>query len=169
MDTDQGQLAETLETGSQTGSRSVKSNRSAGSSAATKAKAKAEAFKVKIAYAEKEAAVLKEKAQIEERKQKMLTEAARRQADMEAELNVLQLQREATAASRESEVYQAATEWEDEHRPDFKDEDRAQCGQEYLQHTREYVQNTPVQYALQPFTESHHTHREPCTHKPWTS
>lgn len=58
-DTNQGQLPETLETRSQTGSRSVKSSRSAASSAATKAKAKAEAFKVKIAYAEKEAAMLK--------------------------------------------------------------------------------------------------------------
>lgn len=36
--------------------------------------------------------MLKKKAQIEEQKQKVLAEAASRQADMEAELNVLQLQ-----------------------------------------------------------------------------
>lgn len=91
----------------------------------------------------------------------MLAEAARRQADMEAELNVLQLQREATAASREAEVYQTAAECEDEHRLDFGDEDRAQHTKEYVQHSREYLQNTPVQYASQPFPKSQHTHREP--------
>ena len=48
---------------------SVRSSASTASSAVKKARAKAEASKVKFAYAEKEAAMLREKACIEEQKQ----------------------------------------------------------------------------------------------------
>lgn len=83
---------------------SVRSSASTASSAATKARAKAEAYKVKIAYAEREAVMLREKARIEEQQQKTLAEATRRKAEVEADLHVLQLEKEATVASREAEV-----------------------------------------------------------------
>lgn len=91
----------------------------------------------------------------------MLAEAARHQVDIEAKLNVLQLQNEAAVVSRAAEVYQAATEREDKHGLDSVDENRAQPTKEYVERTREYVQKTPVQYASQPFPKSQHMHREP--------
>ncbi|XP_056290659.1 uncharacterized protein LOC130206630 [Pseudoliparis swirei] len=142
----------TLETRSHVSSRSSAST--AISNAATKARARAEASKVKFAYAEKEAVMLREKACIEEQKQKVLAEATRRQAELEADLHTLQLEKEAEAASREADVYQAAAEWEDNQLLDTGDENRAQ-------RTREYVQNTPVQHAPQPLLTSQQTHREP--------
>lgn len=153
---------QTLETKSHVSGLSVRSSISTASSAATKARAKAEAYKVKIAYAEREAAMLRERARIEEQQQKTLAEATRRKADVEADLHVLQLEREATAASREAEVYEAAAGLENEQCSDLGEKERAQ-------RTMEYVQNTPVQYAQQPFPELQHVLREPIPPPPITS
>ena len=146
----------TLETRSSVNSSSSrKTVSSSASGAATKARAKAEALKVKSAYAEREAAMLREKARIEEQRQRTLAEAERNKADVETGLNVLQLEREAAAASREAEVYEAAADLDEERRSDLGDEERAQ-------RTREYVQNhTPVQNAQQPLPESQHAPIQP--------
>ena len=97
-------------------------------------------------YAEKEAAMIKEKAKIEEEQQKITAEAARRKADVEANLYVLQLKRAAVAASAEAAVYEAAAEIEEEHL-----EGLAQITtQDPVQRTNEYVHSHSfVQYAQQ--------------------
>ena len=93
----------------------------------------------------------------------MLAEAARRQAEVEADLHILQLQKEASAACIEAEVYQAAIDWEDKQRLDFGyDEERAQC-------TREYVFKTTVPHAPQPFPEPRPSHEPPSHPQPPTS
>ena len=66
------------------------SSRTSTSAAATRARARAEAAKIKVSYAEKEAAMMKEKASIE------------------ANLHVLRQEMEATAASKEAAVYEEA-------------------------------------------------------------
>lgn len=73
----------TLETRSSVSSSSSKTVSSTASSAATKARAKAEALKVKSAYAEREATMLREKARIEEQRQRTLAQAERNKADVE--------------------------------------------------------------------------------------
>ena len=66
------------------------SSRTSVSAAATKARAKAEAAKIKVSFAEKEAAMMKEKASIE------------------ASLHMLKQDKEATAASREAAIFEKA-------------------------------------------------------------
>ncbi|KAJ8015814.1 hypothetical protein DPEC_G00000260 [Dallia pectoralis] len=140
----------TSETRSSVSSSTRRTVASSASSAATKARAKAEALKVKNAYVEREAAMLKEKARIEEQQQRTLAEAERNKADVEADLKVLQSEREAAAASKKAEVYEAAADLGEERRSNFGEEERAQ-------RTREYVQNhTPTNNAQQSFPESQH-------------
>ncbi len=87
-----------VETRSQvSGSRySSRSSRSSATSAAVRARAKAEAAHAEVSYAEKEAKIMKEK------------------AELEANLHVLQKQRAADAASAEAAVYEAAVESEEQ-------------------------------------------------------
>nr|XP_055068359.1 uncharacterized protein LOC129450001 [Misgurnus anguillicaudatus] len=66
------------------------STRTSISAAATRARAKAEAAKIKVSYAEKEAAIMKEKVNIE------------------ANLHVLRQEKEAEAASKEAAIYEEA-------------------------------------------------------------
>lgn len=66
------------------------SSRSSVSAAVTRARAKAEAAKIKVSFAEKEAAMMKEKASIE------------------ASLHVLKQEKEATAASKEAAIFEEA-------------------------------------------------------------
>ncbi len=76
-----------VEKGSRSG-RSHRSARSSASAAATTARAKAAACEVKASYAEKEAIMMRERAQLEEHQQKTLAEITRRRAEVEAELCV---------------------------------------------------------------------------------
>ncbi|XP_067275269.1 uncharacterized protein [Pseudorasbora parva] len=134
-----------LETKSRS-SRSHRSSRSSASVAATTARAKAASYKVKASYAEKEASIMRERAEIEEHQQKTLAEAARRKAEVEADLYVLQLQKEAVAASTEAEVYEAAGYGEDEASVDLGKESfissRAERTKEYVQKYSQ-LQNAP--------------------------
>ncbi len=84
------------------GSRSGRSHRSARSSASATA-----------SYAEKETIMMRESDQPEEHQLKTLAEITCRRAEVEAELYVLKLQKEAVAASTEAEVYEVATHRED--------------------------------------------------------
>lgn len=70
--------------------KSRSSTRTSVSAAATRARAKAEAAKIKVSFAEKEAAMMKEKASIE------------------ARLHVLKQEKEATAASKEAAIFEEA-------------------------------------------------------------
>lgn len=136
--TDVDQMQKMLETGSQVSSskRSQRSSRSSFSAAATRARAEAEAARVEVSYAEKEAAMMREKAHIEAEHQRSLAEAAQRKAEVEASLYVLQRQKTATVASAEAAIYEAAAEMEDEpneYLSQIPPEDSAR-------HTSEYVQ-----------------------------
>ncbi|XP_076849002.1 uncharacterized protein LOC143497110 [Brachyhypopomus gauderio] len=90
--------------------------------------------------------MLKEKAKIEEEQQKITAEAARRKADVEANLYVLQLERAAVAASAEAAVYESAAEAEEE-----QVEGLAQITtQDPVQRTNDYVySHSFAQYAQQ--------------------
>ncbi len=104
------------------GSRySSRSSRSSASSAAIRARAKAEAARAEVSYAEKEAKIMKEK------------------AELEANLHVLQKQRAAVAASAEAAVYEAAVESEEQLK-DFSE----LAIQDALQRTNEYVETHSV-------------------------
>lgn len=74
---------------------SRRSSRSSASVAATRARAKAEAARAKASYAEKEAAMVKKKAEVE------------------ADLFVLQSQKDATAEAAEAAIYEAAADIEE--------------------------------------------------------
>ncbi len=116
---------------------SHRSTRSSASAAATTARAKAAACKVKASYAEREAIMMKERVQLQEHQQKTLAETTRRKAEVEAELYVLKVQKEAVAASTEAEVYEAAI-----HREDGLDVnlEKLLCVSNRTERTREYVQ-----------------------------
>ncbi|KAL7865571.1 hypothetical protein SRHO_G00108180 [Serrasalmus rhombeus] len=148
------QMQQTFETRSQvSGSRpSSRTSRSSASSAATRARAKAEAARAQFSYAEKEAEMLKEKAKIEEEHQKSTAEAARRKADVEANLYVLKLKREAVVASAEAAVYEsAAAEIEDGHLRELAH----LTTQDPVQRTNEYVHSHSLgQYTQQQFPDS---------------
>lgn len=81
------------------------SSRSSASIAAARARAKAEAARIELSYAGKEAKVMKEKA-------RLTADTAYREADLQAQLHVLKLERAAAAASAEAEVLEAAAEEE---------------------------------------------------------
>lgn len=99
-----------LKTRSQTVSRH--SSRSS-ASAALRARAKAEAARLEVSYAEKEASVMKEKA-------RLAADMACKEANLEAQLHVLKLQRAAAAASAEANILEAAVVNEEE-APRWKD------------------------------------------------
>lgn len=67
---------------------------------------------------------------------KTLAETARRKAEVEAELYVLKLQKEAVAASTEAEVYEAAVGKEDELSVDLEQDS---CIVNTAERTKEYV------------------------------
>lgn len=117
--------------------RSQRSTRSSASATATTARAKAAACKVKASYAEKEAIMMREQAELEEHQQKTLAETARRKAEVEAELYVLKLQKEAVAASKEADVYDAAALREEELGEDLE---KLSWMSNRAERTREYVQ-----------------------------
>lgn len=132
---DGDQTQKTFETRSQVSSfkSSGKSNkssvRSSASAAAIKARAKAEAACVQVSYAEKEADMMRQK------------------AELEANLYVLQKRRSATAASAEAAVYEAAAELEEEPL-----EDLAQLTSENrVQRTSKYVET----HSWLPHTQQH--------------
>lgn len=91
------------------------SNQSSASIAAARARAKAEAAKIKVSYAGKEAAMMQQRASVEaavmaqeaavmEQKAAMIKE----RASIDANLHVLQQEKEATALSREAAVLEEA-------------------------------------------------------------
>lgn len=87
-------------------SRTSRSSRgSSASGMAIKARAKAEAARAQLAFAKKEAEMMKEEAYIVE-------EAARKKAELKANLHTLQIERAAAAAVAEAEVLEAAAEEE---------------------------------------------------------
>lgn len=128
---DGDQIQKTFETRSLVSSSksSRRSSRSSVSATAIKARAKAEAARVQVSYAEKEADMMRQK------------------AELEANLYVLQKRRSATAASAEAAVYEAAAEIEE--RPL---EDLAQLtSEDRVQRTSEYVE----MHSLLPQTQKH--------------
>lgn len=72
--------------------------------------------------------MLREKAHIEEQRQKTAGEAACCKAEVEADLHVLQLEKEGMAASREVEVYKAVADMEDEQRLDLREREPSAQG-----------------------------------------
>ena len=86
--------------------------------------------------------MIKKKAKILEEQQQIRTEAARRKADVEANLYVLQLKRAVVAASAEAAVYEAAEEIKEEHlegSAQITTQDPVQCTNEYV-HSHSFVQ-----------------------------
>jgi len=86
-----------------TRSRSSRSSRSSTSSAAVRARAKAVAARAQIAYAEKEALMMKQKAELE-------ASMMKQKADLDASLHILQVERAAAVASAEAAAYEEAEE-----------------------------------------------------------
>ncbi len=128
-----------VETRSQvSGSRySSRSSRSSASSAAVRARAKAKAARAEVSYAEKEAKIMKEK------------------AELEANLHVLQKQRAAVAASAEVAVYEAAVESEEQLK-DFSElaiQDAAQRTNEYVE-THSVTQENQEQVHMQSISQA---------------
>ncbi|XP_026104434.1 zinc finger BED domain-containing protein 4-like [Carassius auratus] len=80
-------------------SRSSLSKRSSTSSAAMRAKAKAVAAQAQIAYAEKEAFMMKQKAELE-------ASLMKQKADLDASLHILQVERAAAVTSSEAAAYE---------------------------------------------------------------
>ena len=116
-----------------TRSRSSKqsSRSSTASSAAVKARAKAEAARAQVSYAEKEASVMKQKAEIE-------ASLLKQKADLEASLYVLQVERAAAAALAEAAAFEEAVE--SERRELRKQLDTGTQPLSPVQRTCEYVQ-----------------------------
>lgn len=131
------------------------SSRSSASAAATKARTQAEAAKLKVSYAEKEAAMMKEKAMIEARQQRDSAEAERQKAELEANLHVLKQQKEAEAAFKEAAIFEAAVSDLDEgcfsELRDLTLEDPATCTTEYVerhsspQHAQQLLEDVTAQ------------------------
>ncbi len=109
---------------------SRRSSRSSASVAATRARAKAEAVRAKASYAEKEAAMMRKKAEVE------------------ADLFVLQSQKEATAASAEAAIYEAAADIEGN-----IDELVSETHSVRTQRTKEYVQKQANEQHQQQFVD----------------
>lgn len=117
------------------------SKRSSTSSAAMRARAKAVAARAQIAYAEKEANMIKQKGELE-------ASMLRQKADLDTSLHILQVERAAAVASAEAAAYE-------------EDEEELESGKFYVkpvpdmqpvnvaQRTCEYVQ----QHARESFTE----------------
>ncbi|XP_036818356.1 uncharacterized protein LOC118944195 [Oncorhynchus mykiss] len=127
-----------------TRSRSSKqsSRSSTASSAAIKARAKADAARAQVSYAEKEASVMKQKAEIEASlmKQKAEIEASllKQKADLEASLYVLQVERAAAAALAEAAAFEVVVG--SERRELCKELDTGTQPLSPVQRTCEYVQ-----------------------------
>ncbi len=110
---------------------SRRSSRSSASVAATRARAKAEAARAKAYYAEKEAAMMRKKAEVE------------------ADLFVLQSQKEATAASAEAAIYEAAADIEEGNLDELVSETHSVR----TQRTKEYVQKHAIEQHQQQFVD----------------
>ncbi|KAK2838870.1 hypothetical protein Q7C36_013684 [Tachysurus vachellii] len=87
---------EVVETRSRCSASSTRSTRSSASVAALKARAKAEAVQAQVVYAEEEAEVMKQ------------------QAEMQAQLPILKIKKEAAAAAAEAEILEAAAQFEEQ-------------------------------------------------------
>ncbi|XP_057186955.1 uncharacterized protein LOC130552601 [Triplophysa rosa] len=96
-------MGEQLETRSCCSRASRSSQFSSASGMAIRARAKAEAARAQLVFAKKEAEMMREEAYIVE-------EAARKKAELKANLHTLQLERVAAAAIAEAEVLEAAAE-----------------------------------------------------------
>lgn len=99
------------------------STRTSVNAAATRARAKAEAAKIKVSYAEKEAAMMKGKALIE------------------ASLHVLKQEKEATAASKEAVIFEAAAAKYMERDPLGELQDLTL--EDPIKRTRDYIETQP--------------------------
>lgn len=100
-------------------------------SAAIRARARAEAAQAELSYAAKEASLLKEKARI-------AADSACKEAELQAELHVLKMERKAAAASAEAEMLEAAIEGEE--KQSCKDENIPIACYSPAERTSEYVQ-----------------------------
>ncbi|XP_071226640.1 uncharacterized protein [Salvelinus alpinus] len=107
------------------------SRSSTASSAAIKARAKADAARAQVSYAEKEASVMKQKAEIE-------ASLLKQKADLEASLYVLQFERTAAAALAEAAAFEEAVG--SERRELHKELDTGTQPLSPVQRTCEYVQ-----------------------------
>ncbi|XP_034079405.1 uncharacterized protein LOC117550916 [Gymnodraco acuticeps] len=110
---------------------STRSSKSSASAAATRARAKAEAAKIKVSFAEREAAMMRQKAEVE------------------ANLYVLKLESKAVAASKEAAIFEAAAaDLEEGHLGELQDlaqEDPARRTTEYID-KHSFLQNTHQQF-----------------------
>lgn len=108
---------------------------------------------LQVSNTEKEAAMMREKAQVEAEHQRILAETAWHKTEEEASLYVLEKERSATANLAEVVVYEAATEMEEEPLRDFfqmASEDQAQRTSKYMQ-THSFVphaEQAPVSQQL---------------------
>ncbi len=90
-----------------TSSSSRHSNRSASSSVIAEKRAKAEAARVMLEYAEKETGIRKRCAVLEETQQVLAAQTARKKADLNADLVLLQIQKEAAGAEAEYKAFES--------------------------------------------------------------
>ncbi|XP_026147341.1 uncharacterized protein LOC113121247 [Carassius auratus] len=123
---------------------SQRSSRSSASAAATRARAKAEAARAKASYAEREAAMMRKKAEVE------------------ADLYLLQSHKEATAASAEAAIYEAAADIEEGNIAELDHEThsvRTQRTKEYVQ--KHAVEQNQQQYSGTPILQSSLKNAEP--------
>lgn len=111
---------------------SQRSSRSSASVAATRTRAKAEAARAKASYAEKEAAMMRKKAEVE------------------ADLFLLKSQKEATVASAEAAIYEAAADIEEGNIVELDHETSLAC----TQRTEEYVQKQTMEQHQQRFPDT---------------
>lgn len=124
-----------------TRSRSSRSSRTSTSSAAVRARAKAVAARAQIAYAEKEAHMMKQKAELE-------ASMMKQKADLDASLHILQVERAAAVASAEAAAYEEEERESDEFHvktvPDMQPVNVVQRTCEYVQqHSRESFTELP--------------------------
>ncbi|KAM7281667.1 uncharacterized protein ISCGN_006482 [Ixodes scapularis] len=109
------------------------------STAATRARAEAAAARTRASFTRKEVAMKLERARLEEKEKKAAAANDRRKAELDAELQILQLEREAAAMEVQAEILQAAAEQHGgEHRSDRTISDVSEVR---AQRTVDYVHN----------------------------
>lgn len=121
------------------GSRSSRSSgTSTSSSRAAKARAKAEAARVQFAYAQKEANLLKQQAEMDYEQELKAADCAKKKAELQADLQVLQSEKAAAAALVEAEVLEASAQ--DENGEQQRQVEHNIISLSPMQRTIEYVQ-----------------------------
>ncbi|XP_042150458.1 uncharacterized protein LOC121838334 [Ixodes scapularis] len=109
------------------------------STAATRARAEAAAARTRASFTRKEVAMKLERARLEEKEKSAAAANERRKAELDAELQILQLEREAAAMEVQAEILQAAAEQHGgEHRSDRTISDVSEVR---AQRTVDYVHN----------------------------